>query len=370
MRLGCHDGFMANRVHLAVVGMGFGRSFVPIYQRHPAVERVTICDTNPDLVSEIGDRHGIESRFTRLEDVLSDASIDAVHLLTPVPLHVEQTLAVLQSGKHCACAVPMATDLADLERIVAAEKQTGKVYMMMETSAYSRQYLFVKDMYDKGLFGNLTFLRGAHIQDLEGDYPLYWSAQPPMHYICHAIAPILALTRTRATRVICLGAGKLRADIQQPGGNSFPLQTALFQLEGTAAVAEVTRSWFQVARSFIESFSVYGERRGFEWPVMEDEDPVVFTLDQERPAHRRNASACHVSVPYRPDLLPPELAEFADGGHGGSHPHLVHEFISSIVESRPSAIDAATAANWTATGICANESSLRNGEAVVIPKFD
>jgi hypothetical protein len=47
----------------------------------------------------------------------------------------------------------------------------------------------------------------------------------------------------------------------------------------------------------------------------------------------------------------------------------VHEFVRSIIEDRPSAIDAVTAANWTAAGICAHESALRGGAAVEIPRF-
>jgi len=356
-------------VRIAIVGLGFGRSFVPIYQSHPNVKSVSICDANPEILTQVGDKYGIEQRHATLEQVLADGSIDAVHLLTPVPLHVDQTIAILESGKHCACAVPMATTLDGLQQIIDARIKSGRIYMMMETAVYTREFLFVKDMHSRGEFGELTFLRGAHIQDLEGDYPLYWHAQPPMHYICHAIAPILALTGTHATEVRCLGAGKLRPDLQQPGGNPFPLETAMFQLAGTKAIAEVTRSWFQVARSFIESFSVYGERRSFEWPVLDEDDPIVFTLDEERPMKRRNASAKRVKVPSRPDLFPSELAPFTDGWHGGSHPHLAHEFISSIVENRAPFIDAATAANWTATGICAHESALRNGEAVSIPFY-
>lgn len=357
------------QVNVAVIGLGFGRSFVPIYQRHPNVGRVGISDANPKLLEEVGDACQVEDRFASLEQVLNDDRYDAVHLLTPVPVHVEHTLAALGAGKHCACAVPMATDLEDLTRIIKAKEDSGKNYMMMETAAYSREFLYAKDMHARGEFGKITFLRGSHIQDLEGDYPLYWHSQPPMHYICHSMAPILALTETRANRVNCLGAGRLRPDLQRPEGNVFPLQTALFQLEGTDAVAEVTRSWFQVARAFVESFSVYGERRSFEWPLSEDEDPIVFTLDEERPLRRRNASSQRVQVPFRPDLLPAELQPFANGGHGGSHPHLVHEFVSSIANERHPAINAVKAANWTAPGICANESSLRNGESVVIPGF-
>ena len=55
------------------------------------------------------------------------------------------------------------------------------------------------------------------------------------------------------------------------------------------------------------------------------------------------------------------------GGHGGSYPHLVHEFISAIVEERTSAIDVETAANWTMVGLCAHESAMQDGKRINVP---
>ncbi|HEX4256972.1 MAG TPA: hypothetical protein VH089_17905, partial [Streptosporangiaceae bacterium] len=58
------------------------------------------------------------------------------------------------------------------------------------------------------------------------------------------------------------------------------------------------------------------------------------------------------------------------GGHGGSHPHLVHEFVSSVRAGRAPFADDVTAANWTATGIAAHQSALRGGQRVAVPNFD
>ena len=358
---------MPRRIRAAVVGLHFGADFVPIYKSHPDVERVAVCDLDEPLLHAVGDRFGVTDRFRRLEDLLG-SDYDAVHLLTPVARHVEQSLAVLGAGKHCACAVPMATDLDGLRQIVAAEQESGKNYAMMETAVYTREFLFAQDLVAKGRLGPLTFLRGTYFQDLEGAYPVSWRSVPPMHYATHAVAPLLALARTRAARVCCFGSSRLRPDIQQPGANTFPLQTAIFQLAGSGIAAEVTRSWFQTARPYVEAFSVYGEEAGFEWPQLEQEDPLVFTLEPVQAGQRgRHVTALRVPAPDRPDLLPPALAAFTQGGHGGSHPHLVHEFVRSIIEGRPSAMNARTSADWTAPGICAHESSLRNGEPISIP---
>jgi predicted dehydrogenase len=361
---------MSRPVNIVVVGLRFGAEFVPLYLNHPDVGKVGICETDPEKLHAIGDRYSIADRFSSLEDVLSNEEFNAVHLLTPVPLHVEQSVQVLNAGKHCACAVPMATSLEGIQKVLEAQRSSQRNYMMMETVVYDRSFLCVQEMHRRGELGNLTFLRGTYFQDVEGDFPLYWRAQPPMHYSTHVLGPILALTETRASRVCCFGSGRLRPDLQQPGGNTFPLQSALFQLSGTDIIAEVTRSWFQTARSFTEGFSIYGDAMGFEWQQLEHEDPVLYRLEPPVPGQRgRPIVAERLAAPYRSDLYPKELLPYERGWHGGSHPHLAHEFVRSIVESRAPRIDAVTAANWTIPGICANESSVRNGELVEIPPF-
>ena len=356
------------KLRIAVVGLGFGADFAPIYQAHPDVEEVVICDPDAARLNEIGDRFAIARRLNSLDEVLS-SDCDAVHLLTPVPDHVEHTLRVLKAGKHCACAVPMAMTIDDLWRIIGAQESSGCGYMMMETGVYTRNFLYAQDLIQRGELGTLTFLRGAYFQDIEGDYPDYWRAQPPMHYATHAVAPILALAQTRATQVNCRGSGRLRADIQQSGGNTFPLQTAIFALERDGLAAEVTHSWFQTARAYAETFSVYGDAQGFEWSL-EHEAPLLFTLQPLRAKQRgRDAETTQIAVPFYGERLPHEIRRFAQGGHGGSHPHLIHEWVRSIIENRPALIDARTAANWCAPGICAHQSSLQNGAIVDIPDF-
>jgi len=355
-------------MRVVVVGLGFGADFVPIYLRHPGVSQVAICDANTERLERIGDEHGIRDRFTSFEQVLT-SGYDAVHILTPVRFHVEQSIAALEAGMHVACAVPMATTIEGLRQIIQVQQRTGKNYMMMETAVYTREFLFVEELHRRGELGNLTFLRGAHIQDIEG-LPEYWRGYPFMLYATHAVSPVLALTGTRAAKVCCFGAGTLRPDLQGYEGNKFPMETAIMRLHGTDIAAEITGSFFQNARPYVESFCAYGDRMGFEWPQMDGEEPYLFHLqpwaqgDWGRRVHRER-----VETPFRPDLLPSEIAQFAEGGHGGSHPHLVHEFVSSIVESRSPRVNAVTAANWTAPGICAHVSALGEGEPVLVPAF-
>jgi hypothetical protein len=64
-----------------------------------------------------------------------------------------------------------------------------------------------------------------------------------------------------------------------------------------------------------------------------------------------------------------EHTSFIQGaGHGGSHPHLSHEWITAIRENRESYVDARRAANWTMTGICAHDSAMKGGKRIEIPR--
>ena len=365
-------------VRLVVVGLRFGASFVPIYQRHPDVAELAICDLDPEKLAAVGDKHGVTQRFDSLDTVLASDEWDAVHLVTPVPLHVEQAVAALRAGKHCASAVPAGVSVESLRELVTAQRETGNTYMMMETAVYSREFLFVKHLYEQGALGRIQFLRGAHYQDMDG-WPSYWAGLPPMHYATHALGPLLHLTGARATTVHCVGSGHMRAALHAQYNNPFPIETATFQLQGpsiSGVAAEVTRSLFETAVTFKESFDIYGDRASFLWQQVPGDQHALIAFaepGQQEPRAaglpRKAVTVERPEIPYRPDLLPAALAPFAQGGHGGSHPHLVHEFVRSIVERRPAAIDAARAANWTAAGLCAHQSAMRNGEAVTIPLF-
>ena len=157
------------KINVALAGLGFGAEFVPIYLHHPWVESLTIRDPDAEVLQSVGDRFEVDKRVSELDEVLSDENIDAVHLVTPIPLHAEQTVAVLPAGKHCACTVPMATSIDDLNAIVAAQRESGKVYMGMETAVYTRRFMYVQEMLSNDEIGRIQFLRGAHYQDME-----YW----------------------------------------------------------------------------------------------------------------------------------------------------------------------------------------------------
>jgi predicted dehydrogenase len=357
-----------SKVNVAVVGLShFGGMFVPIYRNHPGVGEIVVSDLDADLAAS-GIALGASRALPDLGAVLADDSIDVVHLCTPPFMHGEMAIQVLEAGKHCASAVPAAVDMEHLFEIVRLQESTGKNYMMMETAVYYSPTLEVRDLIAQGAFGELTFGRGAHFQDMT-DAPAYWQGFPPHHYITHAIGPLLTLLDTRATSVRCLGSGRLPESEQTRWGNPFPIETAIFELEGSDVAIEVSRSMSRMPRLFHEGFSLYGEKLGYEWtswgeaPVRYPWAPGVLITHAE--SDRRPA-------PDTRHLLPPEIRGDVPTDklpYWGAPLHLVHELISSIAEGRRSFIDAVRAADMTGAGIAAHASAMAGGAVVEIPDF-
>ena len=361
-----------------MIGLGFGAEFLPIYAEHPNAEIVAICRRNEAELNKAGDQFGIDKRYTDYEAVLSDPEIDFVHINSPIPDHAWMSLKAMDAGKHVMCTVPMATTIDECRQIVEKVADTGLKYMMAETVVYSREYLFIKQMYDNGDLGKIQHLAASHPQDMDG-WPDYWQEMIPMHYATHVVSPCLGLVGQPAEYVSCFGSGTVRDDIAKKSGSSFAVQSCHIKIKDTDLTAHIWRALYDVARQYRESFDVYGSKKSFEWTLSENDLHVLHTAKKPEPEIPEK-----IQIPDFAHLLPEPIQKFTlpteihdaehlsfvqGGGHGGSHPHLVHEFVSALIEDRDPRPNAVTSANWTCVGICAHESSLKGGEVVKLPDF-
>ena len=363
-------------VNVAMVGLGFGAEFLPIYQAHPNAHVAAICRRNEVELNKVGDALGIEKRYTEFEDVLADPSVDFVHINSPIDDHAWMSMEALKAGKHVMCTVPMATTIEECDQICNLVAETGLKYMMAETVVYSREYLYIKDLYDRGELGKIQYMKASHPQDMDG-WPSYWEKMIPMHYATHVVSPILGLVDGKAEYVSCFGSGTVRDDIREKSGSPFAVESCHIKIANSDVSAQIWRFLYDTARQYRESFDVYGTKKSFEWTLVEGDEHVLHTAKKaEHEIPER------VSVPDFAHLLPAEIQKFTQtiedadhlsfvqgGGHGGSHPHLVNEFVSALLENRDPLPNAVTSANWTCVGICAHESAMQGGQVVPLPAF-
>lgn len=390
---------MSKKLKIGVVGISFGMEFVAIYKKHPDVASVVIADTDERLLKIAQEKFGFreEECFTDIQPMLDDPEVDAIHIVTPPATHAELSIRALNAGKHCGCTIPMGMSLEELYAVIEARKKSGKQYMFLETTVFGREFFYVQDLYKKGELGKIQYMSCAHYQDMEG-WPSYWEGYPPLMHPTHAIGPCLMLLGQYPSAVYARGSGKVRDSLKEKYGCPYAFEAAMVSLEDSDVTIEVERFLYGVARSYSECFRVYGENKSFEWQQLADEPPVLYTrtgelqqdmidLDSDPERFNRGSEIIEqrIQVPDYGYRLPEEIAGFTTetiyndenmhlsfkqgGGHGGSHPHMVHEFVRSIIENRKPIVDDILGAYWTGLGICAHQSALAGGKVIEIPKF-
>lgn len=364
------------KVRVAVVGLGFGAEFVPIYQAWDKTECVAVCRRNREKLNGFADEFGIAKRYDDYMKLLQDPEIDAVHINSDLNSHAWMAIEALKAGKHVASTVTMGLSAGECEEIVRLEKETRKVYMMMETAIYTREFLYVQNMYKQGEMGRLQFLRGSHQQnmDLPG-WPEYWYGLPPMWYPTHAISPLSEILGKPVIEVRCLGSGRIQEKYAGRYKSPFAAESVQLKFKDSDVCGEVTRTLFNTIRQYRESFDFYGSRKSFEWEQCVGEGPVIYSNFED---------AERVNIPDTDGMLPEQIAHFArknqivndqhvsfiqGAGHGGSHPFLVREWIDAILEGRPAHVNARVAANWTVAGLLAHESAMQGGKTIQMPDW-
>jgi hypothetical protein len=161
----------------------------------------------------------------------------------------------------------------------------------------------------------------------------------------------------------------------------FAIETAHIKFKDSDVSGRIIRSLFDTARQYRESIDVYGSKASVEWPLVEH-DALIMHRAKLPEAKIPKA----VKAPDYAKRLPKEIRTFTTkgvydlgkkthlsftqgAGHSGSHPHLAHEFVMSLVEGREPFPNARQAANWTCVGLCAHQSALKGGAIVKLPSF-
>jgi predicted dehydrogenase len=355
------------KVRMGVVGGGFGSSFH--WHEHPDSVVVAVADLREDRRKILKDKYGAPKVYVDFKEVVADKEVDAVAVFTGVPDHAWMSEYAMQHGKHVVCAVSAAMTLEECERLIDTVKTTGMTYMNAETSYYYPGIMTCRRWQQEGRFGTIFYSEGEYLHDIE-DYrgkrlyfyydgkPTWRLGIPPMlAYITHSSAGVVSVTGERLTSVCCVGFGHKDEALQKNpyGPNPFSNQVAFFKTSDGHAAR-------------ISEFRHYGGGSTVRNEFYGTEMSYLDALPGSRKAMvGKPEKTTEYEVKPNLEMLPPELQK--SSGHEGSHPHLTHEFVRSIVEERWPAINVYEAVAFCAPGIVAHQSALNGGEWRRIPDF-
>lgn len=365
-------------IRVGIVGKR-GASTVTGLRSVDGLEVAAFCEIDPATLAEQQAAHGVEKGFTRFTEMLDH--VDAVAIGSPMQLHVPQAILALEAGKHVLSEVTAAVTIEECWRLLDAVKASGKTYMLAENYCYFEENILVRELSRLGVFGELYFGEGEYIHDVrflhhnaDGSptWRYYWQVGVPGNtYITHELGPPMQWFKAqnpqeRIESVVCLGSGihtdpehphddtsltlvrlasgkllKLRLDMMSntPGMSFYSLQGVLGTYESGRGGGLAPRIWTG------ENKSVAWNDKHREWQTLQDYQhlfPVAFK------EHVETAKA---------------------SGHGGGDYHTARLFAEAIRDGSPPDIDIYDALEWTAAGLCSQQSILNGGIPIRVPDF-
>ena len=351
-------------VRIGVVGGGFGAAFP--WHRHPLCRVAAVSDLRHDRREILRRTYGCDAVYPSLAELLKDDSLDAVAIFTEAVNHADHVVQSMEAGRHVISAVPLAHTLEGCRAVRDAQRRTGRRYMMAETSWYRPETILARELHASGAFGRLVYSEVEYYHPgicHDADGLSHWDGKrtwrygyPPLLYVTHSTGFLVGVTGERMTRVSALGWGSGDdALVDNDYGNPFWNGAALFRTSG-GFVCRCNVFWH-----------VHADGERAQWL---GEKLAVYMAGSGGQPFRivREGGAIDERLPDYSARLPEPLR--VGGGHGGSHPHLAHEFVSALAEGREPAIGLEASLAMTVPGIVAHESALQGGVQLDVPRLE
>ncbi|MBI2911140.1 MAG: Gfo/Idh/MocA family oxidoreductase [Chloroflexi bacterium] len=167
---------MANRIHVGVIGVGFGTSVqIPGFQAHPDTEVVAVCSARPERAQEAAERFGIAQAFSDYRQLLKLADLEAVSIVTPPAYHHAMSLDALAAGKHVLCEKPMARSLQEAREMTEAAGRSGHVGMLDHEFRFFPARTRMHELIQEGYLGDLHLLHVYAIGGFRADPARPWN---------------------------------------------------------------------------------------------------------------------------------------------------------------------------------------------------
>ncbi len=166
-------------VKMGIIGLGNrGGGLLEMLQfniENKTAEIVALCDLRQEKVVKAQEKlsqwqstkpkhyFGHEDEWKKL---VKQDNLDLVLVTTPWELHAPMSVYSMENGKHVASEVPIACSLAECWNIIETSERTKKHCIMLENCCYNAEELWILNMVQQGVFGDITHAEGAYLHDL------------------------------------------------------------------------------------------------------------------------------------------------------------------------------------------------------------
>ena len=283
-----------SKVKWGLIGCGdiSRKRVAPALRDSPLCELIAVTRAKAELAESFAREFGARRSYSEWQQLLMVQEIDAVYIATPVHLHAEQTIAAAEAGKHVLCEKPMALDVAECDRMIAACRSNnvklGIAYYRHFYPAVRR----VKELIDSGELGVpiVVQINAFEWFDPKPDDARRWLIRkelsgggPMFDFGCHRIEVLLDIFGDVSDVKATLTNAFFDREVED-------LATAVFQFErGTCGTLTVAHA----AREPQDTFDLFCSHGSVHIPVLNEGTMRVVTGDGERTERHPNAQNIH-----------------------------------------------------------------------------
>ena len=150
------DPYQHRKIRFGIVGCGaIGPTHAGAIQQMADAELIAVADLIPDRAQSTADKFSVSKIYHEQQQLLSDPAIDVVCLCTPSGMHGDGAVAAMQAGKHVIVEKPMEINTAACDRMIAAQRATGKLMTVISQHRFDAASLLVKDLVQSGKLGRI-----------------------------------------------------------------------------------------------------------------------------------------------------------------------------------------------------------------------
>src|SRR5882724_12645338 len=203
-------------LRIAIIGCGkVADQHVQAIHRIQDCKIVAVCDREPLMANQLGERFGISGCFSNLEQMLQSTSPEVVHITTPPQSHYSLAKQCLESGSHVYVEKPFSIMASEAESLIELAESCGLKITVGHNYQFTLEMLEMRRLVKKGLLGGKPFnLESYWSYDL-GDLRYasaflgnssHWVRELPgqlfQNIISHGIAKLVEFLDDQLTEVV------------------------------------------------------------------------------------------------------------------------------------------------------------------------
>ena len=348
-------------IKIGVVGVSRGSTYVKVFHQNGRSEITAICDPNDLNREQAKEEIGLtDSQCYTDYDEFLNADIDAVAIVTPIPLHEEQVIKALEAGKDVFSEVTMANTVEGCEHILETVRKTGRKYMMAENYIYLDYILQWKKYIDDGRIGRIHYAEAEYVHDIRDRLfdcgtrknESFWRTyRPPVHYCTQCLGPLMYLIGEGDYIVKATGWGNKNTIVPDLWPSTIDMQVGLFETK-QGRIIKILRSQVTPRSPHIVTYNIYGTGGSLETGRTPGYDTVGMRYFEKTDKEMvpMNCNGTRLDAP-----LDVKLAS----GHGTSDYTGAQAFLDYLEFGKEPYTIAERAAELTLPGIVAHEAAIQ-----------